>query len=58
MRPPVFTLKCMLYTIAMILVILWFLGPVTGAALGGFHIFLVIATVAVLVRILAGRKPV
>jgi hypothetical protein len=49
----------MLYTIAMILVILWLLGLVTGTTMGGFiHILLVIAIVVVLLRIISGRKPV
>ena len=48
----------MLYTIAVILLILWLLGLVTGATMGGFiHILLVIAIVVVLVRIISGRKP-
>ena len=47
----------MLYTIAMVLLILWLLGLVTGATLGGFiHILLVIAVVMVLLRIIGGRK--
>jgi hypothetical protein len=49
----------MLYTIALVLVILWLLGLVTGTTMGGFiHILLVIAIVAVLVRVISGRKPV
>ena len=49
----------MLYTIAMILVILWLLGLVTGTTMGGFiHILLVIAIVVVLLRIISGRRPV
>ena len=48
----------MLYTIAMVLVILWLLGLVTGTVLGGFiHVLLVIAIVVVLVRVISGRKP-
>ena len=48
----------MLYTIAMILIILWLLGLVTGYTIGGFiHILLVIAIVVVLLRIISGRKP-
>jgi len=47
----------MLYTIALVLVILWLLGLVTGATMGGFiHILLVIAIVVVLLRIISGRK--
>jgi len=47
----------MLYTIAVILVILWLLGLVTSFTLGGFiHVLLVIAVVVVLVRIIRGQK--
>lgn len=47
----------MLYTIAMILLILWLLGLVTGTVMGGFiHILLVIAIVMVLLRVISGRK--
>jgi hypothetical protein len=49
----------MLYTLAVILLILWLLGLVTGTTMGGFiHILLVIAIVVVLVRVISGRKPV
>lgn len=49
----------MLYTIAVILVVLWLLGLVTSYTLGGFiHILLVIAIVMVLLRIIQGRPPV
>ena len=48
----------MLYTIAVVLLILWLLGLVSGYALGGFiHILLVIAIVVVLVRVISVRKP-
>ena len=47
----------MLWTIAVILIILWLLGIVTSTTLGGFiHILLVIAVIIVLVRIISGRK--
>ncbi len=47
----------MLYTIAVVLLILWLLGLVTGATMGGFiHILLIIAIVMVLVRLISGRK--
>lgn len=47
----------MLYTIAMVLLILWLLGLVTGATMGGFvHILLVIAIVMVLLRVISGRR--
>jgi hypothetical protein len=49
----------MLYTIALILVILWLLGLVTSYTLGGFiHILIVIAVIVVLLRIISGRKIV
>jgi hypothetical protein len=49
----------MLYTIAVILIILWLLGIVSSTTMGGFiHILLVIAVIAVLYRIITGRKPV
>ncbi len=46
----------MLYTIAVVLLILWLLGLVTSYTIGGFlHILLVVAVVMVLVRIISGR---
>ncbi|MCK2089175.1 lmo0937 family membrane protein [Thauera aromatica] len=46
----------MLYTIAIVLLILWLLGLVTSTTLGGFiHILLVIALVVVLLRVISGR---
>ena len=50
--------KFMLYTIAIILIILWLLGLVTGTAGGLIHILLVIAIVAVLLRVISGRKAI
>jgi hypothetical protein len=48
----------MLYTIALVLVILWLLGLVTGTTMGGLiHILLVIAIIVVLLRVISGRKP-
>ena len=48
----------MLWTIFVILVILWMLGLVSGYTLGGFiHILLVIAIVVVLIRVIQGRRP-
>ena len=48
----------MLYTIAIVLIILWLLGLVTSTTMGGFiHILLVIAIVVVLLRVISGRKP-
>jgi uncharacterized membrane protein YtjA (UPF0391 family) len=47
----------MLYTIAVVLIVLWLLGMVTSSAMGGFiHILLVIAIVMVLVNLISGRK--
>jgi len=46
----------MLYTIAVVLIILWLLGLVTSYTLGGFiHILLVIAIVMILLRVISGR---
>ncbi|MCB4361839.1 lmo0937 family membrane protein [Quatrionicoccus australiensis] len=48
----------MLYTIAVVLLILWLLGLVTSYTVGGFiHILLVIAIVVILLRIINGRRP-
>lgn len=48
----------MLYTIAVVLILLWLLGMVTSYTIGGFiHILLVIAIIVVLLRIISGRKP-
>ena len=48
----------MLYTIAVILIILWLLGLVSSYTMGGFiHILLVIAIVVILLRVISGRKP-
>lgn len=48
----------MLYTIAVVLLILWLLGLVTSYTLGGFiHILLVVAIVMVLLRVISGRSP-
>lgn len=47
----------MLWTIAVILVILWLLGVVTSYTLGGFiHVLLVIALIVVIVRLINGQK--
>jgi hypothetical protein len=49
----------MLWTIFVILLILWLLGMVTSTTLGGFiHLLLVIAIVVVLIRVIQGRQPV
>jgi len=47
----------MLYTIAVVLLVLWLLGLVTSTTVGGFiHILLVIAIVIVLLRVISGRR--
>jgi hypothetical protein len=47
-----------LWTIAVVLIILWMLGLVTGYTMGSFiHILLVIAIIVVLVRVIQGRRP-
>jgi hypothetical protein len=49
----------MLWTIAIILLVLWLLGMVSSYTMGGFvHILLVLAIVAVLIRLIQGRNPV
>jgi len=49
----------MLWTIAVLLLILWLLGMVSSYTLGGFiHILLVLAVVAVLIRLIQGRSVV
>lgn len=48
----------MLYTLAVVLIVLWLLGLVTSTTLGGFiHVLLVIAVVVVLLRVISGRRP-
>ena len=48
----------MLYTITVVLILLWLLGMVSSYTIGGFiHILLVIAIVVVLLRSISGRKP-
>lgn len=47
----------MLYTIAVVLLILWLLGLVTSTTIGGFiHVLLVIAIVVVLLQVISGRR--
>ncbi len=47
----------MLWTIALILIVLWALGLATSYTMGGFiHLLLVIAIVVVLIRVIQGRK--
>ncbi len=48
----------MLYTIAVILVVLWLLGLVTSYTIGGvIQILLVVAIIMVLLRLITGRSP-
>jgi hypothetical protein len=47
----------MLYTIAVVLVILWLLGLVSSYTMGGFiHVLLVIAIIVILLEVIDGRK--
>ena len=49
----------MLWTIFVILLVLWLLGLVTSYTLGGFiHILLVIAVIVIVLRLIQGRRPV
>jgi len=49
----------MLYTIAVVLIILWALGFVSSFTMGGLiHVLLVIAVVVILLRVISGRSPV
>ena len=48
----------MLYTVAVVLLILWLLGVVSGYTIGAFiHVLLVVALVLVLVQVISGRRP-
>jgi hypothetical protein len=49
----------MLWTIAVVLILLWALGLVTANTMGGFiHLLLIAAVVTVLIRVIQGRNPV
>ncbi len=49
----------MLYTIAMVLFVLWLLGYVSSYTMGGFiHVLLVLAIIIILVRVIQGNRPV
>lgn len=49
----------MLWTIFVVLLVLWLLGMVTSYTMGGFiHILLVLAVAAVLIRVIQGRRPI
>jgi hypothetical protein len=48
-----------LFTLAVVLIVLWLLGFVSSYTLGGFiHVLLVVAIIMILVRLISGRKPV
>ena len=48
----------MLYTLAVILIILWLLGLVSSYTMGGFiHILLVIAVIVILLLLISGQQP-
>ncbi len=48
----------MLWTIFVILLVLWVLGMVSSYTLGGFiHILLVVALIVVIIQLLSGRRP-
>lgn len=48
----------MLWTIAVILILMWLLGMITSYTINGFiHLLLVIALIAVLIRVIQGRRP-
>jgi hypothetical protein len=49
----------MLWTLTVVLVVLWLLGMVSSYTLGGFiHILLVLAIITVLIRVIQGQRPV
>ena len=49
----------MLWTIAVILIVLWALGMASSMTMGGFiHVLLVLAIASVLIRIIQGRRPI
>jgi len=49
----------LLWTVAVILVMLWLIGPVTSYTLSGFvHLLLVLAVIVILIRVIQGRRPV
>jgi hypothetical protein len=49
----------MLYTIAVVLIILWLLGLVTSYTMGGLiHILLVVAIISILIRVIQGRSAI
>jgi len=58
-RSPMRKEATVLYTIAVVLIILWLLGLVSAYTMGGFiHVLLVIAVVVILLRLISGRRVV
>jgi hypothetical protein len=48
----------MLFTIAVVLIVLWLFGIISAYTIGGFiHVLLVVAIIVILVRLINGRKP-
>ena len=59
MRPITSQEMNVLYTLAVVLIVLWLLGLVTSYTLGGFiHILLVVALIVILVRAISGQRPI
>jgi hypothetical protein len=49
----------MLWTIATILIVLWFFGLVSSYTMGGFiHVLVAVAIIVILVRVIQGRRPI
>lgn len=49
----------MLYTIAVVMILLWLLGLITSYTIGGFiHVLLVIAIIMILIRLIRGQNPI
>jgi len=49
----------MLYTIALVLIVLWLLGMFTAYTMGGvIHVLLVVALILIIVRVISGRRIV
>ncbi len=49
----------MLWTIAMILIVLWLFGLVSSYTMGGFiHVLVAVAVIVILVRVIQGRRPI
>ena len=49
----------LLWTLVVVLLVLWLLGLVTSYTLGGFiHILLIVAVIVILIRVIQGRRPI